>query len=56
MSDLKEYKADERMKLFFNQLLDLKKFIKEMTEEKPDDVTLRHIYENLDKIFKERQE
>ena len=47
-----ERKADERMQLFFKNLLDLKEFVKKQAEDS-DNATLHEIYNKLDKIIKE---
>jgi len=52
MSEDKEYVADERMKLFFKNILDLKAFIKKKADETNDE-TLSHIYERLNTIMRD---
>lgn len=44
--------ADESMQKFFNNLLEIKKFVKEKSDETKDEVLLE-IYNKLDKTIKE---
>jgi len=46
--------ADERMKKFFNKLIDLKKYVKEEAD-KTKDKTLSNIFNKLDELIKEKQ-
>lgn len=49
--DLEEHKASEEMKKFFENLLEIKAFVKTKHEE-TNDPTLKEIYERLDKVIK----
>ena len=52
MDETKEYVADERMKLFFKNILESKQYVKEKSEE-TGDKTLKEIYQKLDRVMRD---
>lgn len=52
---LEEHKASENMKKFFDNLLEIKKFVKNKYEETHDEV-LKEVYIKLDKVIKSTEE
>lgn len=48
---LEEFQAPPNLAKFFDNLVELKKFIKEKSEES-DNESIKEIYSKLDKIFK----
>lgn len=52
---MKEHKTTPEMKLFFDRLLGIKKFVKEAADEK-DDPFLFEIYEKLHALIKSEDE
>lgn len=52
--EVMKYQADERLKAFFDKLLDLKKFVLEEAQ-KSNHPRIKEIYNRLDTIFKESE-
>lgn len=52
---IEKHIASEKMKVFFDKLVELKKFIKEKSEETKD-TTVVEIYNRFDQLFKIEEE
>ena len=54
--ETEKHEASENMQKFFKNLLDIKQYVKELSENKCDERHMKAVYERLDKIIKNSRE